>query len=121
MFSNTLKDESVNEFFLFWKAGVLNCYITLLQTTEDTATILKGVYHMLRIAREVALSEENMVLAELEKAGVFEIFNKLQRSYDQEIYENVTKILKEFLPLIEIQPKRERPADEEYDDEENYE
>mgnify|MGYP003578068746 CR=1 FL=1 len=110
MLTNALKNESVNEFFLFSKGRFLDHYIVLLETAQDTFVmriVLEGVYYMLKIARKVAeenQSEENMVLKELERAEVFYKFDELQDHHNQDLKENITNgfMLYFFLSFIFI-------------------
>jgi len=120
---NALKQEVTSEFWLFWNAGLLRCYISILRMHQtDSPSLLKileGIYYMLNVGKKMAIenntgSEENMVLVELEKGEVLEKFDGLQDSDDEDICEIVRKIIQGFIPTIEIKSKREESED--YDD-----
>ena len=121
MFTNTLNHEDVGDFFMLWKAGVLDCFIPLLETSTDTLSLilsLEAIYYMLKIGRKIAAenqSDENMVLVELEKFGALDKFDELQDHQDMEVQATVMRIIKEFMPFIEL-----RLIEEEFEDEEKF-
>jgi len=126
VFSNALHHGEISVFVSFRDAGLLDCYISILQTENNYydsswRPILEGIYSMLNIGKKMAVeshSEQNMVLVDLENTGVLSKFDTLQDSDDDSIYESVTKIIREFIPSIEIRPQRRESedSDEEYDD-----
>ena len=87
VFSNLLQHENMNEAFILWNAGVLNCFIVMLDILTYPVPLevnLKGFYHMLKLGEKIMTegkSEKNMVLVELEKAGVTRKIDELQDSY----------------------------------------
>ena len=78
---------------------------------------------MLKIGRKIAAenqSEQNMVLIGLEEAGALDKFDEFQDHPDEDVYATVKKIITEFMPFIELRPRRER-FEEAYDDVEDQE
>jgi len=128
VFSNALHHEEISDFVSFRDAGLLDCYISILQTENNNNAlswrpILEGIYSVLNIGKKMAVeshSEQNMVLVDFENRGVLSKFDTLQDSDDDSIYASVTKIIREFIPSIEIRPQRieSEDDDEEYDDDE---
>jgi len=126
---NTLKQEIVSEFWLFWDAGLFPCYVSILKASSDTTILrlaLEGIYHMLRVGKKMATesqSEQNMVLVELENTGIPNEFDTLQDHQDDNIYEIVTRIIRDFIPSIEIRSRREESEDDDddYSEDEDYE
>jgi len=115
VFSNALKHGTINQSAELCNAGILNCFIMMLQTTNNASTLkvtLDGLYQMLNLGKVMASankSEQNLVLTELEKAGALDKYDTLQDFDDEDVYNVVIKTAKEFMPFIEIRP---RPTEE---------
>lgn len=124
VFSNALKHGSVDQSADLCNVGVLNCFIFMLQTSNNASTLkvtLDGLYQMLNLGKVMASgkgSEKNEVLYELGKAGALDKYDTLQDFDDEYVYNVVVKTAKEFMPFIEIRP---RPTEEEdFDLEDDY-
>ena len=93
----------------------------ILETTNNPSTLkvtLDGIYYLLKFGQNLATanhSEENKVLTELERRGVLDKFDILQDFDGDDVYQIVIKIIKDFLPFIEIRPRPEKNEDEDSD------
>jgi len=130
VFTNALQHESVDDFRILRDIGILDCYISTLNDDSygnyggsPLKIALEGIYFMLEIGRKIAKesqSEQNIVLAELENAKVLDRFDALQDHNDESLYAIAIKIIQEFIPSIEIKPRREElendSDEEDYDD-----
>jgi len=122
VFSNIFRHENISDFLTLWNAKVLDCYIMMLRNPIDTLTTrvnVEGIYHMLKVGRKLAIEnnrEENMVLVELEKAGVLDYFDILQDHDEVDVQITVRKVILEFMPFIKIKPFI---GDSDYDDDED--
>jgi len=127
VFANTLKHQSISDFLAFKDAGLLDRYISILKDENNCSAFslkvtLQGINFMLQIARKMAIennSEENLVLVELEKAGVLDSFETLQDYNHEGVYEYVANIIKDFIPSIELRPKRNQSEDSDEEEEDS--
>ena len=113
MFANTIRHENMDEFLTLWNAEVLSCFVYMLRNSTDLISMkiaLEGIYHMLNIGRKIATersSGENMVLSGLENAGALDNFDELQDHPERDIQIMAKETIKEFMPFIELRPRRE--------------
>jgi len=110
VFSNALVHAREEQRLELYQAGILNCYILMLES--DYADVLEitlnGIHSLLRLGETLGnkiQSKENLVLMELQDRGVLDRLDVLQDYDDDPVNKWLMKILKDFIPFIEIRPR----------------